>query len=513
MVILRRENVWSEQTTSGVGLLVDARTYYRELYAAAQKARRYILLSGWQFDSQVALLRGDDAARARAEGRPVGLLDVLNDLCERKPELEIRVLAWDFHGIFAIEREWLQSWIFHWRTNPRLRFQFDSSHVPNGCHHQKFVVIDGELSFLGGLDLCDHRWDDRSHLAENPLRWSRGAAHQPFHDIQAYVAGREPAAKLAELFASRWSNAGGDAFEVPATPDQSTLRDYAPEDALPLATTRVALSRTDPHGEPTKQGNCCEIHALVCDAIAAADELVYIETQYLSSRHVRDALIARMREADRSKLEVVLVLNKRGENMKEQIAVGLAQAKVLGELRVAAKATGHALGLYVTVPAGALPPEDLGAEEIATYIHSKLLVVDDRMLSIGSANLTNRSFGVDTELNLSVEDRSAASALGASIRRARRSLLAEHLGDDRDLPEGAAGLVAYLDARASRRDGRLRHHPSPTDGERTALEVVDPEVLPFDPAEPETLEQDRGLFTNGLGVFWQKLVSTRDDTK
>ncbi len=512
MVILEDACVWSQQTTSSVGLLVDARTYYRELYSAAQKARRYILLSGWQFDSQVALLRGDDAVRARAEGRPVELLEVLNDLCAQKPELEILILAWDFHGVFAIEREWLQKVIFHWRTNSRLRFQFDSNHVPKGCHHQKFVVIDGELSFLGGLDVCDHRWDDRNHLAENPLRFSRGAPHQPFHDIQAYVAGREPAAKLAELFACRWGNAGGDAFEVPPPPETLGFDAYVPDGALPLATTRVALSRTDPHGAPTKQENCCEIHAVVCGAIAAAEELVYIETQYLSSRHVCAALIARMHAPDRPKLDIVIVLNKRGENLKEQVAVGLGQAKVLGELRVAAAVTGHALGLFFTVPAHAPEPKE-GEEEVATYIHAKLLVVDDRLLSVGSANLTNRSFGVDTELNLSVEDPAAGSDLGASIRRARRSLIAEHVGDDRDLPEAGAGLVAYLDARANRRDGRLRQHPSPTETERTAFAVVDPQTLPFDPAEPETLEHDRGLFTNGLGLFWQKLISARDDSK
>jgi phosphatidylserine/phosphatidylglycerophosphate/cardiolipin synthase-like enzyme len=512
VVTLRPESVWTEATATSTGLLVDARTYYRELYAAAQNARRYILLSGWQFDSQVALLRGDDAARARAEGRPVALLEVLKDLCVRKPELEILILAWDFHGIFAIEREWLQKVIFHWRTNPRLRFQFDSNHVPKGCHHQKFVVVDGELSFLGGLDVCDHRWDDRSHLAENPMRFSRGAAHQPFHDIQAYIAGREPAAKLTELFACRWSNAGGDTFEVPAPPAEPGFESYAPEGALPLATNRIALSRTDPHGAPTNKEGCCEIHALVCGAIAAAEELIYIETQYLSSRHVKDALVERMRAAGRSKLDIVIVLNKRGENIKEQVAVGLAQAKVLGELRDVARETGHALGLFFTVPAGG-PPAKEGEDEVATYIHAKLLVVDDRLLSIGSANLTNRSFGVDTELNLTVEDDAASGALSASIRRARRSLLAEHLGDDRGLPEGAAGLVGYLDARATAKDGRLRQHPSPTEGERTAFEVVDPQALPFDPAEPETMEHDRGLFTNGLGAFWQKLVSNRDDTK
>ncbi len=110
---------------------------------------------------------------------PITLLKFLNHLCERSPDLQIFILAWDFHLVFALEREWLQQLVFEW-TNHRLRFLFDATHVERASHHQKFVVVDGELSFLGGLDLCDHRWDDRSHTNKNPLRVSRGEPHKPF---------------------------------------------------------------------------------------------------------------------------------------------------------------------------------------------------------------------------------------------------------------------------------------------------------------------------------------------
>ena len=56
----------------------------------------------------------------------------------------------------------MQELLFNWSTDERLTFRFDSSHVDQGSHHQKFAVIDGQLAFLGGLDLCDHRWDDRA---------------------------------------------------------------------------------------------------------------------------------------------------------------------------------------------------------------------------------------------------------------------------------------------------------------------------------------------------------------
>ncbi len=100
------------------------------------------------------------------------MLKLLNHLCETKPDLRVYLLAWDSHLVFAAEREWMQQLVFQWNTNPRLAFQFDSAHADGGCHHQKFVVIDGEVSFLSGIDLAEDRWDDRKHLMPNPLRSS-----------------------------------------------------------------------------------------------------------------------------------------------------------------------------------------------------------------------------------------------------------------------------------------------------------------------------------------------------
>lgn len=496
-----------------MGLLVDADDYYRAFYRAASQARRYILLSGWQFDSDVALLRGGEEEGAP---HPVTLLELLSSLCESNPELEIFVLAWDFHVVFALDREWLQDLLFLWTANPRLRFRFDSSHVERGCHHQKFVVIDGELSFLGGLDLCDHRWDDRNHRQDNPLRVSRGAPHKPFHDVQAYLRGREVARSLRELFMRRWERTGGDPMDLPE-PEGATpfvFKDR-PRNALVLSAKEVTLSRTDPYGSPDGLQNCTEIRSLYLDAITAAERLLYIETQYLSARSVAEALEQRMRAPGRPLLEIVLVLNMKAETFKEHVAVGLAQAQVLGRLRETAAETGHHLGVYYTVPYC----EDGDEPERATYIHSKLLIVDDRFLSVGSANLTNRSLTIDTELNASIEAERRRDAPGGSdcIRSVRAALLGEHMGGpDIDLEEG---LVAHLDETAQRAAAggcpcRLRLHPSPTKDERATLAVIDPRKLPFDP-DPlcDHAEEDRSLFVGGLGALWQHLFSNRDGAK
>lgn len=499
-ILQSARNYWCEEPVTAAGLLVDGDDYYRAFYEAAQKAEKYILLAGWQFDADACLLRGPEAERTTL---PVTLLKYLDALCERNADLRIYLLAWDFHAVFFLEREWMQELRFNWSTNDRLAFLFDSNHVDQGSHHQKFVVIDGQLAFLGGLDLCDHRWDDRCHKDPNPLRVSRGEPHKPFHDVQAYITGTGVSAKLSELFVRRWEAAGGESFVLPEP--TSTLASYVPPGAVPLAGARVALSRTDPRGSPTNTENCREICDLYLDAIAGAQQLIYIETQYFSSRELGAALAERLATPDARPLNVVLVLNMQAETLKEEIAVGLAQAKVIADLRQAVQGTQHRLGIYYTVP----QTEGEGEPERATYIHSKVMIVDDRFLTVGSANLTNRSTCVDTELNLSVETDDPDDALGRSIAQARQNLIAEHLGASDTLD--ATTLVASLDDLARRRQGRLRLHPSPTENERTALEVIDPQQLPFDPAAPEDDDHRRSIFIGGLGALWRRFTTATSE--
>jgi len=492
-----------------LGLLIDGHDYYREFYRAALRAERSIMLSGWQFDSEVELLRGPDAENSEL---PVKLLKFLDRLCGLKPELQIWLLAWDFNAVFAAEREWMQEIVFGWSTNERLQFRFDDNHVERGCHHQKFAVIDDDISFLGGLDLCDARWDDCQHRQCNPLRINVGGdAGKPFHDIQAFIRGREFASSLRELFRCRWERAGGTFSERPtsrATPaariEVASLR--------PIRARRAALSRTDPHGSPDGPKLCEEIKLLHLAAIDAADRLIYAETQYLSAHTICDALEQRMRAEQRSRLEIVMILNMRGETLKEQAAVGLAQAKIIDQLRKTAAATGHQLGLYYTLPA--CDPSE--KPERATYIHSKLMIVDDVLLTVGSANLTNRSMSIDTELNLTVES-DDDDELTRSIRTIRAELLAEHTGGAPvDIVEG---LVAHLDALAANGESgteseacRLRRHPSPTPGERAALALIDPQKLPFDPDRVEDFDEEiKDNFTRGFSQVVRDLFGSKKD--
>src|SRR5689334_5904961 len=98
-------NCWDVASAEQTGLLIDGRNYYRAFYQAASAAKSYILISGWQFDSDVMLLRGEDTEY----GDEVCLLSFLNGLCEKNKDLQIYILAWNFNAVYGIDREWFQN--------------------------------------------------------------------------------------------------------------------------------------------------------------------------------------------------------------------------------------------------------------------------------------------------------------------------------------------------------------------------------------------------------------------
>lgn len=457
--------------------IVDARAYYKAFYRAALKARHHLLLAGWQFDTEVMLLRGDDARDAPL---PVTFLPFLEALCQRRPELVIYVLAWDYSFVYALEREWLQELKFATQTCDRLHFEFDRHPRYTASHHQKFVVVDGLLAFAGGMDICDERWDDRGHTPDDPLRQNAaGEPCRPNHEVQAVVVG-QAAAVLGELFCARWQAAVGERLTLTApepgarpTFDLAELTDAA---ALPLSASKVLLSRTTSVDEAA---SAHEIRAAYEVALQAAERIIYIETQYFTSRSIAAALLTRLRAQGRSKLQIVVALPRGADSGKEQFALGEVENLVLGALEQTAHETGHALRFLCSTP---------GDGHGTTFIHSKVLVVDDEFLSIGSANMTERSMGLDSELALFWQAE-GDPAISADIARIRASLLAEHAGREPSELLPVEGLIERVDGWILASSSRLR---------RCHFEAQPPnelKTLIFDPGGPMTLPNEEELST------------------
>lgn len=496
------ENCRALKSVGEAGLLIDGEEYYRAFYLAAVQAKKQILISGWQFDSEVALLRGADARR---HGGGYPFLSFLDGLCRERKELRVYMLAWDFSFIFMLERQWMQEWVFNWSTNERLFFRFDGRHPIGASQHQKFAVIDRSVAFLGGMDICSGRWDDRSHNAENRERVNPdGRGYVPYHDTQAYVTG--PLVNdLAAIFAARWRDSTGTEI-APDGPDDGFILP-AGSRGMEIPASRAALSLTQAQTLPSPQTEVREIRRLHIDAIRAAEKLVFIENQYFSSYAVFLALMERMAEATRPKLEIVIIIPERPHGIMEEASIGVTQSRLLNSLKSFARRYGHSMGVYYPAARG---PDD---KKAPVYIHSKILIVDDRFVTIGSANVTNRSMGLDSELNISFEAVSRRNrALAGSIRRVRASLLAEHLGFENAVEmerlDSPAGLVDYLDRLADNGAYRLEKHGMEAYFEDLSVlkllndMLLDPEKTIIEENIFELISPNVGyIFTEGMTFF------------
>lgn len=466
-------------------VLVDAESYYSSFCQAALAARRYIYITGWQFDTQARLLRPDPGA---PPPHPIELLPFLNHLCESRPALEIYITAWDYSVVYALEREWLQKLRFDFQSHSRVHFEFLNHPEPGGCHHQKLVIIDGALAFLGGLDLCDARWDTRDHSKGDPARIDvHGRPYKPFHDVQVALEG-PVVATLERVFLDGWRMAGGLAPTPPrAEPDLPAAREASaaaqesdePKSwvgplGLPLGGQHLAISRTE--WTPSDQ-IVGEIQALFERAILAAERLIYIETQYFTSRALAEAIYYRLADRSRGTLQVVLVMPDGADSPKEDFVLGNRQRAIRRFIADAARHFGHEFRLLMSSEATDTAPCP------ATFIHSKLMIVDDEFLTIGTANFTNRSMRIDREINAAwqtaLEDADGAAQLSRDIRALRASLLAEHAGVAAAEFLEIDGLIERIDGACGRGQCKLRCQAVPTPEEDDPLLIAI-----FDPSGP-----------------------------
>jgi len=465
-------NCWRVAPCARFAMLVDADAYFSTLRQALLRAEHSIFILGWDIDSRMRLTPGEPD-----DGLPATLRDFLNALCKRRRGLRIYVLSWDFAMVFALEREFLPSAKQHWQAHRRLSFCFDGHHPAGASHHQKVVVIDHALAFAGGLDLTIRRWDTHHHLADEPRRVDPdGKPYPPFHDVQAMVDG--PAARaLGELAAERWRHATGRRPRVPE-PDASSAPSHLwPEQVTPdITDVQVGISRTYPPGDDTPA--VTEIRELYVDAIADARENIYLENQYFSSWLIADAFAARLRRPDPP--DIALVSRRTESGWLEEASMGVLRGRLCQGLRECD--AGHHFQLYCPdVP-------DLG--NACVNVHAKVMVVDNRLLTIGSANLSNRSFGLDTECNLVIESRGDAR-IEAAIEAMRGRLLSEHLAVSPEVLQQATARHPRLHdlIRALHRtEGRTLQPFSPTVSEDVDAALPDATLLdPMEPIDPDEI--------------------------
>ena len=414
-------NCWKVSRAARLGWCIDGEEYFGAIRDSLAKARHEVLIVGWDIDSRTALVRDEDHPDFPSE-----LCSVLEQMVDARESLCVRVLSWDFAMVYVLERELNPARAFGWRKQDRLRFRLDGEHPSGASHHQKIVVIDGALAYSGGLDLTKCRWDTRAHSADDPRRRDPdGEAYRPFHDVQAVVSG-DAAAALRELVSARWANATGQPLpELDETGDGEALW---PDDVTVRADdVDVAIARTWFSADGDEQIE--EVLQLYIDTIGAAEDSIYIENQYFTSFAVAEALAERLEHEDGP--EIVIVLPSETSGWLEQATMDILRNRAIGHLQEADRFDRLRI----------LAPVSDELRDTSITVHSKVMIVDNRIARIGSANLSRRSMSLDTECDVVVDDEGAALALCAD-------LLAEHLGAEADEVAarlGDDGLLATLD--------------------------------------------------------------------
>jgi phosphatidylserine/phosphatidylglycerophosphate/cardiolipin synthase-like enzyme len=399
------QTCWRIETARQAAVIIDADAYFQAARAAMLKARRQILLVGWDFDARIPL------GRPGADGGPAQVGAFLSWLVKRTPGLQVHILRWDTGAIKTLLHGRTLLRLARWATDPQIHMRLDSHHPPAGSHHQKVVVIDDDLAFCGGIDMTARRWDTRAHADDEPARQDPdGAPYHPWHDATTMLQG-PVAAALGDMCRARWQVSGGAAI-APVAQGADCWPEAIEPDFRQVA---VGIALTVP--DMAEQEPRHEIEALYVALIARARRWIYAESQYFASRKVAEAIARRLAEPDGP--EVVIVHPTSAQGWLEPVAMDSARARLVEALHE--RDPYRRLRLYHPFTAGGQP----------IYVHAKVTVVDDDVLRVGSSNFNNRSLRLDTECDVVIEAEGPARAQDqARIAGIRNGLLAEHLGCD-----------------------------------------------------------------------------------
>jgi phospholipase D1/2 len=373
--------------------------------AAMEKAKQSILLLGWDFDPLVRL-----EPEALMDQRPSSFME---RLLERNSSLRIHILIWDMAWIFAVQRRDSPRHARKWLPDHRMVYRLDNTHPTGASHHQKVLVVDDTIAFCGGSDFTRNRWDTPEHLPLDGRRRTRDRhLYGPRHDVVMAVDGAAAAA-LGDLFRERWRRSTGLALQPPTTGSGAWPDGLAPD----ATNVPIGLARTEPAWSGRTEVR--EAEALNLRAITAARRWIYVENQYFTSPVIGAALARRLAEPDGP--EIVLICPLHSGGPFDRLTMDHARNDLIYRLQLADR---H--GRF-----RAFAP--LAQDDVPITVHSKLMIMDDRLLRVGSSNLNNRSLGFDTECDLAIEAHTSSDPTRQAIFHLLVRLVAEHTGSPAEL--------------------------------------------------------------------------------
>ncbi len=363
-------------------VLIDGAEAFTAIAEAIESARDHVHVTGWHIAPYFELVRGERA-------RSIGQL-----LAEAADKVDVRVLVWAGAPVPAFHptRKEVSQGIEELTRGTRIRCEADPREHPFHCHHEKTLVVDGEVAFVGGIDMTDYagdRFDIREHPARRRLGW---------HDVGTRLRG--PAVKdVHDHFELRWRELTGERLERPGFPA-----------AAGEQTVQVVRTVAENMYQALPQGDFRVLESYV-RAIRSAERLIYLENQFLWAPEIADLLADKLRRPPHPDFRLVVLLPSRANNGQDDT---MGQ---LGQLVAADDGAGRLLATTIRSLSG--------HRDDRLYVHAKVGIVDDRWLTVGSANLNAHSLLNDTEMNVVTDD--ARVARGTRLR-----LWSEHLGVDID---------------------------------------------------------------------------------
>ena len=358
-------------------VLIDGAEALPRIAEELERAQSHVHVAGWHLEPGFALTRG---------AAPAVVRNLLAGLAAR---LDVRVLTWAGAPLplFRPSRREVRRIRDRVCTGTRVQWALDARERPLHCHHEKIIVIDDRMAFVGGIDLTAEsgdRFDGSAHVARADVGW---------HDVATCLTG-PVVGDVAEHFRMRWREVTGETIAPVA------LGEDAGE-------TRVRIVRTVPEriyaALPLGEFGILEAYVR---ALSGARELVYLESQFLWSPEITAILREKLRRPPTDRFRLLLVLPSRPSTGADDTRGALA------ELVEADDGRGRLLACTLYAREGPF------ADPI--YVHAKVAIVDDRWMTVGSANLNDHSLFNDTELNVVTDDARLAT-------ETRRRLWAEHL--------------------------------------------------------------------------------------
>jgi phosphatidylserine/phosphatidylglycerophosphate/cardiolipin synthase-like enzyme len=377
---------------SSVEVLIDGEDAFSAMTEAIQGARSHVHIAGWHALPDFVL---------RRDGPPTILRNLLEATARAA---DVRLLLWAGAPVpppLTPSRRSVRASAQQFRSDGSIAVALDAKERLLHCHHEKIVVVDDDVAFVGGLDftrLGGNRLDGRAHRERGAVGW---------HDVVTRLRG-PVVGDVASHFSMRWTEVTGSFLPGCDAP--------AGSGAITAQIVRTIPERVY---EAVPRGDF-RILETYLRTLRSARRFIYLENQFLWSSEIVRILADKLRDPPSDDFRILLLLPAKPSTGSDD---------TLGQLAVLADADGGrnrflACTLYASNGRAVSP----------VYVHAKVTVVDDRWLMVGSANLNNHSLFNDTELNVVVEDPDLA-------RTTRQRLWAEHL--ECSLPE-VRGEVAEL---------------------------------------------------------------------